>query len=93
MSPTATLIRPAGAISAIEAYSRAEFCRRVGMTRSSFASARNTGLRVIQVGKKLHVLGSDWISFLRQKRDEPQPAKGGSPRVLQRRPHDTACTR
>lgn len=60
---TAT-VRELGAISAAEAYPKAVFMRRVGMTRSSFASACREGLRTVKIGKRSHVLGADWLTFL-----------------------------
>jgi hypothetical protein len=55
---------PLGIICASEAYTRATFLRLTGMTRSSFTSACRNGLRAVKIGKRVHVLGRDWIEFL-----------------------------
>ena len=53
-----------GVIDASGAYPRATFIRLCGMTRSAFGAARKNGLRVRLCGKRVFVLGKDWIEFL-----------------------------
>jgi hypothetical protein len=57
---------PSAPIRADEAYSKAEFLRRVGWKSAALTAAKEKGLRVILAGGRSYVLGSDWISFLHQ---------------------------
>lgn len=77
-------------IRADEAYSVAEFRRRVGLGDNSFRHARKAGLRVVMFGQKRWVLGSDWLAFLKTRADDsaapdsgaaikPTPRNGGGP--------------
>lgn len=44
-------------------YPRAEFCRRAGMAEPAFRIAKERGLKVLKVGKRVWVRGSDFIEF------------------------------
>jgi hypothetical protein len=61
-------VRASGIISIDEAYTRSAFMRITGLTRSGLASACKNGLRTVKVGKRVHVLGRDWIDFLASSR-------------------------
>lgn len=60
-----------GTINANEAYSMPEFCRRTGLREWTIREARRDGLRVVKVGKKPFVMGSDWLEYLRQIASPP----------------------
>jgi hypothetical protein len=57
-------------IRADESYTVREFRARAGLRDFAFRECRQAGLRVIPVGRKRYVLGSDWIEFLRQRAAE-----------------------
>lgn len=61
---TTTIKLTPGVIDRNHAYSVREFRRRTGLGDYAYAQARKAGLRVIKVGKKPYVLGSDWLDFL-----------------------------
>lgn len=52
-----------GAISRIEVYPLAVFCRRTGLGRHSLTAARREGLPVVAYGRRLYVRGSDAVDF------------------------------
>jgi hypothetical protein len=62
-----TATQSPGVIRADESYTQAEFCRRAGLARKAYLSARRQGLKVVEFGKKRFVLGSDWIAFLQHQ--------------------------
>jgi hypothetical protein len=63
---------PTAPIRVDEAYSLAEFLRRVGWRRGALSTARREGLRVVTAGGLSYVLGSDWIRFLDQRGQRQQ---------------------
>jgi len=71
---TTTSNRVPGVIDRDAAYSLAEFRRRTGLGSYAFRQARTAGLRVVEVGRKRYVLGSDWLRFLEQQAAEESSA-------------------
>jgi hypothetical protein len=62
-----TATRELGIIDARQAYTRGQFMRMVGMTRSSFSAAVKDGLRICAIGKRTHVRGVAWLDYLARK--------------------------
>jgi len=69
MSPTT---EAPGIITADSALTVREFRRRTGLQQYAFTQARKAGLRVVELGRKRYVLGSDWLKFLRQEAEKQE---------------------
>lgn len=67
------VITTPGVIRADEAYTQAEFCRRAGLARKAYLSARRHGLVVVTFGKKRWILGRDFLSFLAKQAEKQAP--------------------
>lgn len=61
-----TQSRTPGVIRGDEAYTVAEFRRRTGLGDFAWRQLRHE-LRVVEVGKKRFVRGTDWLEFLARK--------------------------
>ena len=68
-----TISRTPGVIRADEAYSVAEFRRRAGLGDYAWRQVRRQ-MRVVEVGKKRYVLGSDWLAYLSRIADTQESA-------------------
>lgn len=62
--------KPPGVIDRDAAYSLREFSARAGLNAHALRAARRKGLRVVALGRKRYVLGSDWLRFLEQQAEE-----------------------
>ena len=62
-------------IRADESYTIPEFCRRTGLGSHSLTMARKAGLRVVGVGLKRFVRGTDWLDFLDQAAEQEDTVK------------------
>lgn len=56
--------RTPGVVRADESYTAAEFRRRTGIGDFAFRSLRRDGLRIVAIGKKRFVRGTDWLAHL-----------------------------
>ena len=56
-----------------ETYTVAEFRRRAGLGDYAWRQVRRQ-MRVIRVGRKRFVLGSDWLAYLTRVADTQEPA-------------------
>ncbi len=57
---------PPGVIRADEVYTVSEFRKRSGLGDFAFRKVRQSGLRIVDVGKKRFILGTDWIKYLNE---------------------------
>ena len=63
--------RPAlGSISRDEVCPAELFAQRMGVSRNGFREMRNRGLRTVQSGKRLYVLGEDALTYFRKLAEE-----------------------
>ena len=59
--------RTPGVIDAAQAYTIAEFRRRMGIGDFAMRQLRRDGLRVVEIGRKRFILGRSWLKFLEEQ--------------------------
>jgi hypothetical protein len=59
-----------GVIRADEAYTLMEFRRRCGLGQHAWRQLRNSGFRIVEIGRKRFVLGQDFIDYLKGISDD-----------------------
>lgn len=68
-------IHETGVIEPGVCYTPEKFKAITGLTKWSYWNARNNGFRVRKSGKKVFILGDDWIEYLRRDdKDNAAPA-------------------
>ncbi|MDX1945217.1 MAG: hypothetical protein SFU86_07410 [Pirellulaceae bacterium] len=65
-----------GVIRPEEIYEVRELRRRMGLGDHAYREARAAGLRVRRLGRKIFVLGEDFIAFVKSRPEENAAASG-----------------